>query len=187
MSQCSAEGQHGDSFWRGCEASQLLRTDSIVVWIEAHNTIMCRIKSIYFIARGNVRAYMVLDTTWHKCLCFTFPDRGTDPPSGVSHTVWSPSPSAGARSTAIVWAGAAVLLCPMRPRGTEHPTGFSYSSSRYLIEETPVPAARLLHSQAAICHQCFYLSLLMHNQKPHPSCFDPSFPTTLMAGTPKEK
>lgn len=27
----------------------------------------------------------------------------------------------------------------------------------------------------------------MHNQKPHPSCFDPSFPITSTAGTPKKR
>lgn len=120
LSQCSA-GQHGDSCWRDSEASQLLCADTIVAWIEPHTITTCRIKSIYFLARGNARAYMVLAIAWHKPLCFALPERGTDPPSGVSYAVRSLSPSAGAQSAAIVWAGSAHAPLPHETQGNQAP------------------------------------------------------------------
>lgn len=133
-----------------------------VAWTELHNTLMCRINSIYFGARGNVQTYMV------SCHCL-----GMNP--------WAPPAlPAQARSTQTLtvepacWASAGssshrqehraqpsygqelpMFLCLVRPRGTEQPIGFFLQIRQISDRGGLVPAARLLCSQDGPWHHCF--------------------------------
>lgn len=134
LSQGSAGGQCREGFWRGCKVPQILhmspQTPS-VAWTELHNMLTCRINSIYFVARDNVRTYMVschcLGMNPSAPLALPAQARGTQTPA-VEPACWVSGGSSRHRQEhqvqLVCRQELTIFLCLMRPRGTEQPIGF---------------------------------------------------------------